>query len=113
MPTYLTELGHVDKSSKVFEVRAFIIEFSKVVMLVYVSLTQWLQSLHVISSYQSMMSTNDWQEPGLEFTSIHCPQHARDEFINAPTLFDEWNKGRDSAIVVGGTSEVRKDHLLE
>jgi hypothetical protein len=31
--SYMSEFGHIDKSSEVFEVRTFVVEFAKVVML--------------------------------------------------------------------------------
>lgn len=39
---YLCQFGNVNESGEVFEIRAFIIEFAKAIMLRSVSLSQWL-----------------------------------------------------------------------
>jgi hypothetical protein len=44
---------------------------------------------------------------------VHCPQHARDEFVNAKALLDERHQCRDSAFVVGCSSEEGEYELLE
>ena len=46
-------------------------------------------------------------------TSMHCSQHARHEFVDAVTFLHQGDQRRDSALVVGTTSEVGKDELLE
>lgn len=46
-------------------------------------------------------------------TSMHCSQHARNEFVDAVTFLNQGDQRRDSALVVGTTSKVGKDELLE
>ena len=46
-------------------------------------------------------------------TSMHCSQHARDKFVDTVTFLHQGDKRRDSALVVGTTSKMGKDELLE
>lgn len=46
-------------------------------------------------------------------TPVHCPQHARDEPVNAVTLLDLRHERRDPALVVCRAAEMCKDELLE
>lgn len=46
-------------------------------------------------------------------TSMHCSQHARNEFVDAVTFLHQGYQRRDSALVVGTTSKVGEDKLLE
>lgn len=46
-------------------------------------------------------------------TSVHSPQHTRDEAVDAVALLDLWDQSRDSTLVVGRAPEVSKDELLE
>lgn len=44
---------------------------------------------------------------------MHSSQHASDEPVDSVAFLDEWDEGRDSALVVGGSSEVSEGELLE
>ena len=46
-------------------------------------------------------------------TAVHRSHHACYESVNAPRLFNERDESRNSAFVIVGVSEVRKDSLLE
>lgn len=43
----------------------------------------------------------------------HGAHHGCDELVNAKTLLDEWDKSSDTAFVVVGSTEMRKDEFLE
>lgn len=44
---------------------------------------------------------------------MHSSQHARDESVNAPTLFYERDQCRDTTFIIGGVPEVGEDNPLE
>lgn len=44
---------------------------------------------------------------------MHRAQHAGDEAIDSPALLDQWDKSRNSALVVCRMFEVSENHPLE
>lgn len=46
--TYMTQFRHVDQSSQIFEIGAFVVELSKIIMLSYVAFSQWLKSVLIV-----------------------------------------------------------------
>jgi hypothetical protein len=46
-------------------------------------------------------------------TSVHRSQHAGDKLVDAKTLLDEGDEGRDPALIVVGAAEVGENELLE
>ncbi len=59
------------------------------------------------------MSASSQESPDLGLTSVHGPEHACDELIDAITLMNEWDQCRDSAFVVCTASEMREYQFLK
>lgn len=52
---------------------------------------------------------NHW----VSLTSVHRPQHARNETVDSPTLLHQRDERRYATFVIGGMTEVSEDHPLE
>ena len=55
--TYLSELGHVDQAGQVLEIRAFVVELPQSIVLLAISLPQWLERLNVVRAYETANMT--------------------------------------------------------
>ena len=46
-------------------------------------------------------------------TSMHSPQHAGNELVDAIALLHEGDQRRNPALIIGSREEMREDQLLE
>lgn len=112
MITDLTQLWYVDQPGEVLEVRALVVELPETVVLRVITLPERLKRLLIVGSYTLSENAQIDGITGSQ-TSIHRPQHARNEAVDAIALFDKRDKCRYSALVVDGMAEMSKDQLLE
>lgn len=110
--SYMSKLWHVNEASKIFEIRAFIVELPEAVVLTAVTFLERFQGIDIVRSYATKSGEGS-RIVGRMCTSVHGTHHARDKPIDTPTLLHQRYKGRDATFIIGRVPEMRKHHLLE
>lgn len=77
-----TELGNVDEPREVLEIRAFKVKLAQIVVLRVVPRPQRLEGVYIPR------------------TTVHRAEHRCDEAVDIVRFLDEWDKRRDTALVV-------------
>ena len=85
----MTQFRHVDQSSQVFEIGAFVVELSKIIMLGYVTFSQWLKSVLIVCPWKMNVSEFCYLNREDLRTSKHCSQHASNETIDTPAFLHQ------------------------
>ena len=109
----MTQFRHVDQSSQVFEIGAFVVELSKIIMLSYVTFSQWLKSVLIVCPWKMNVSELCYLNREDLRTSKHCSQHASNETIDTPAFLHQRYQSRNAALIVVGTMEMGEYCFLE
>lgn len=97
----MSELGYVDETGEVFEIRAFVIEFAKAVVLAAVTLLERLQNVSIVCPLTVTSDQTAKERDTRRHTAIHRTHHAGDESVYTPTFLDKWYQRGNTAFIVG------------